>query len=108
VADEKLNIVIGVPLKMQIFIQLLEGSQLNFSSPKKNHRMKAGQFKIDLTNPGKIQQSPGLGSKKQDFWAKLNIIEGNHYVLLIQLFDSSSKIGHICVYPEKPVVITVW
>ena len=41
----------------------LEGCQLNFSSPIKNCQMKAGPYKIYLTNPAKILQSPGPVSK---------------------------------------------
>ena len=36
-----------------------------------------------------------VGPKKQDFWPKINILKGNHYILRIQGAPVRQKLGMI-------------
>ena len=36
-----------------------------------------------------------LGPKKQDFWPKINILKGNHFILKIQGVSVHQKLGMI-------------
>ena len=70
------------------FNQLLffEGIQLNFSSPKENCQMKAGQYKIHSINPVKILQSPQLQEPQLQC-----LICGSSYPQLLMKLDLISK-----------------
>ena len=36
-----------------------------------------------------------VGPKKQDFWPKVNILKGNHYILIVQGAPVRQKLGMI-------------